>query len=123
MNRWLSDQGRFFVAVPNANAASRQIAVAMGMIDHNQAVTAGEHDHGHRRTYSMDTLNSHLQAAGLSVVNQGGVMFKGLANFQFDKALAAGIVDTAYLEGCFQLGRKYPDLCSSIYAICQRGQE
>ena len=36
---WLTPQGRLFVAVPNANALSRQIAVKMGLVEHHAAVT------------------------------------------------------------------------------------
>jgi 2-polyprenyl-3-methyl-5-hydroxy-6-metoxy-1,4-benzoquinol methylase len=38
---WLSPGGRLFVVVPNADAASRQIAVKMGLVETNNAVTAG----------------------------------------------------------------------------------
>jgi 2-polyprenyl-3-methyl-5-hydroxy-6-metoxy-1,4-benzoquinol methylase len=38
-NEWLTDTGRFFLVCPNANAPSRQIAVKMGLITHNAAVT------------------------------------------------------------------------------------
>ena len=116
--KWLTPGGRLFVAVPNANALSRQIAVKMGLVEFNAAVTPAEAQHGHRRTYSMDVLLSQLCHAGLTVVDQGGILLKALANFQFDQALAQGIVDDAYLEGCNEVGKTYPDLCASLYAVC-----
>ena len=115
---WLTPTGRLFVVVPNANAASRQIAVAMGLISHPTAVTPGEHEHGHRRTYDLPALAAHVAEAGLTLVETGGVFFKPFANFQFDKLLAGGVVGEDYLEGCFKLGKLYPDLCASIYAVC-----
>lgn len=115
---WLTPTGRLFVVVPNANAASRQIAVGMGLISHPTAVTEGERLHGHRRTYDLPALTAHVAEAGLGLVETGGVFFKPFANFQFDKLLASGAVGEDYLEGCFQLGKAYPDLCASIYAIC-----
>lgn len=115
---WLTPTGRLFVVVPNANAASRQIAVAMGLISHPTAVTPGEFDHGHRRTYDLPALAAHAREAGLRAVETGGVFFKPFANFQFDKLLASGAIGEDYLEGCFKLGGLYPDLCASIYAIC-----
>lgn len=118
---WLSPTGKLFLVVPNAHAASRQIAVAMGLISHPTAVTEGEHLHGHRRTYDMDALLAHVAEAGLGVAESGGVFFKPFANFQFDKLIASGVIGDDYLEGCFKLGRLYPDLCASIYAICERG--
>lgn len=117
---WLRANGRLFVLVPNANAPSRQIAVKMGLIPHNQAVTASERVNGHRRTYAFDTLERDLREARLTIVHRGGIIFKALANYQMDQALAAGIITPEYIDGCYQLGVQYPDLCASIYAICTR---
>lgn len=115
---WLDDNGVLLLAVPNANAASRQIAVKMGLIEHNSAVTEGERIHGHRKTYSLDTLETEAVSAGLQVEARGGVFFKALANFQLDRALNEGIVSSQYLDGCYKLGMIYPDLAASIYLIC-----
>lgn len=119
---WLSDKGRFFLVCPNANAPSRQIAVKMGLITHNAAVTSAEEAHGHRITYSLDTLERDARAAGLSVVYRTGIFFKALANFQWDRLLNTDIISKEYLEGCFQLGHQYPDLCSSIFLMCEKGK-
>ena len=108
------------VVVPNANAPSRQIAVQMGLIASNDAVTDAERAHGHRRTYRLDTLERDVRAAGLQVVHSGGVFFKPLANYQFDKLLGGDVISDGYLEGCYRLGLHYPDLCASVYAVCER---
>jgi 2-polyprenyl-3-methyl-5-hydroxy-6-metoxy-1,4-benzoquinol methylase len=121
INRWLSPLGKLFLAVPNANAPSRQIAVRMGLIAHNAAVTEGEAAHGHCRTYSLDTLERDALRAGLAVRHRGGVFFKPFANFQFDRLMQSGIIDQAYLDGCYRLGMVYPDLCASIYLLCGKG--
>jgi hypothetical protein len=114
---WLEDDGLLFIAVPNANALSRQIAVQMGLVAYNCAVTPGEFEHGHRRTYSLDTLLADVRGAGLEIVEYGGVIVKALANFQFDRALAEGIVDDAYIAACDRLAVMYPDLTSSIFVV------
>jgi 2-polyprenyl-3-methyl-5-hydroxy-6-metoxy-1,4-benzoquinol methylase len=119
---WLSEKGRLFLVCPNANAPSRQIAVKMGLISHNAAVTEGEAEHGHRRTYSLDTLERDAAAAGLTVVHRSGIFFKALANFQWDRLLQTDIISKEYLEGCYALGQIYPDLCSSIFLVCERGE-
>jgi 2-polyprenyl-3-methyl-5-hydroxy-6-metoxy-1,4-benzoquinol methylase len=121
-NEWLSATGRFFLVCPNANAPSRQIAVKMGLISHNSAVTPAEKEHGHLRTYSLDTMERDVKAAGLRVVHRSGIFFKALANFQWDKLLNTDIVSPEYLEGCYQLGQQYPDLCSSIFLVCEKGK-
>jgi 2-polyprenyl-3-methyl-5-hydroxy-6-metoxy-1,4-benzoquinol methylase len=117
---WLAPQGRLFVAVPNANAASRLIAVEMGLVEHAAAITPGELAQGHRRTYCFDTLHRDIAAAGLRVVTRGGVFFKPLANFQFDKLMGTDVLNQGYLDGCYALGLRYPDLCASIYAVCAK---
>jgi 2-polyprenyl-3-methyl-5-hydroxy-6-metoxy-1,4-benzoquinol methylase len=122
VNDWLTEHGRLFVAVPNANAASRQIAVEMGVIPFNDAVTDSERTHGHRKTYRLDTLLHDARTAGLRIVQSGGVFFKPLANFQFDALLGGDVISPEYLEGCYRLGMRYPDLCASIFAVCERGE-
>ncbi|MBU3593276.1 class I SAM-dependent methyltransferase [Polynucleobacter sp. 71A-WALBACH] len=119
---WLADGGRFFLVCPNGNAPSRQIAVKMGLISHNSAVTPAEAEHGHRCTYTLDTLERDAVAAGLKVVHRSGIFFKALANFQWDRLLQTDIISKEYLEGCYALGQQYPDLCSSIFLLCERGE-
>lgn len=121
-DEWLADDGRFYLVCPNANAPSRQIAVKMGLISHNSAVTAAEKEHGHRTTYTFDTLERDAKAAGLNILKREGIFFKALANFQWDKLLQTDIISDDYLEGCYQLGQKYPDLCSSIFLLCEKGR-
>ena len=69
---------------------------------------------------TLDPLGAEVRAAGLLTLWQGGIFFKGLANFQLDASLKAGLVSPAYLDACFELGQRYADLCSSIYYICGR---
>jgi 2-polyprenyl-3-methyl-5-hydroxy-6-metoxy-1,4-benzoquinol methylase len=120
-DEWLADGGRLFLVCPNANAPSRQIAVKMGLITHNTAVTPAEAEHGHRCTYTLDTLERDAVAAGLKVVHRSGIFFKVLANFQWDRLLQTDIVSKEYLEGCYKFGQQYPDLCASIFLMCERG--
>ncbi len=120
-DEWLSEDGRFFLVTPNAMAPSRQIAVKMGLITHNSAVTPAEKEHGHRITYTLDTLERDAKAAGLKVVHRSGIFFKALANFQWDRLLQTDIISKEYLDGCYQLGQQYPELCSSIFLLCKKG--
>jgi ribosomal protein S18 acetylase RimI-like enzyme len=119
-NEWLAEGGRFFLVCPNANAPSRQIAVKMGLITHNSAVTPSEAEHGHRRTYSLDTLERDVVSAGLRVLHRSGIFFKAFANFQWDQILKTNIISSEYLDGCYKLGQQHPDLCSSIFLLCTK---
>ena len=117
---WLTDNGKLFIVVPNANAPSRQIAVKMGLIPYNTSITPREKEHGHYITYTLDVLDSHAKQAGLNVINRSGIFFKALANFQWDRLLETDIINKDYLDGCYALGQQYPDLCSSIMLVCKK---
>lgn len=116
-NKLLSKQGRLYILVPNADAPSRQIAVLMGLINTNNSVTSSEFEHGHRRTYSFDTLLYDVRFSGLDIQTIGGIIFKGLANYQFDLALEKNIITPEYLEASYKLGLIYPNLTASIFCI------
>ena len=116
--RFMAPNGRFFICVPNANSISRQIAVNMGVVSHNSAVLPSERDGGHRITYSLDTLCRDARAAGLTIEDHGGIFLKTMASYQWDKLLKTDIITPGYIEGCYQLGKVYPDLCGTIYIIC-----
>ncbi|KEZ88809.1 methyltransferase type 12 [Clostridium sulfidigenes] len=117
---WLSEKGKLFLVCPNANAPSRQIAVQMGLVPYNSAVTEAERLHGHNITYTFDTLEKDAREAGLEIKYRNGIFFKALSNFQWDELLKTDIISPEYLEGCYELGQKYPDLCSSIFLLCQK---
>jgi 2-polyprenyl-3-methyl-5-hydroxy-6-metoxy-1,4-benzoquinol methylase len=121
-DEWLSDRGRFFLVCPNANAPSRQIAVKMGLLSHNTVITTAEAEHGHRITYTLDSLERDARSAGLNVIYRSGIFFKALANYQWDKLLLTNIISPEYLNGCYELGQIYPDLCSSIFLMCEKGK-
>ena len=119
-NEWLAEDGNLFIVCPNANAPSRQIAVKMGLISHNSSITPSEAEHGHRITYTLDTLERDVTKGGLNPVYRSGIFFKALANFQWDQILNTSIISKEYLDGCFKLGQQYPDLCSSIMLVCKK---
>ena len=114
---WLSPGGVLVVAVPNANALSRQIATKMGLMENTESVTAGERLQGHLRTYSMSTFLSDISEANLQVIKSGGVIVKPLSNSQFDEALSSGLISNDYVHACEELAISYPDLCATIYAV------
>jgi SAM-dependent methyltransferase len=118
IKKLLAREGRLFVAVPNANALSRQVAVHMGLASHNSVVLQSEALQGHTRTYSLDTLRRDLLAAELKIEVLSGVFLKCLANFQLDASLKAGIINEAFINASNSLAKIYPDFSASIYAIC-----
>ena len=115
----LAPDGRIFLAVPNGNAASRQIAVKMNILPRLDALSDADRKHGHRRVYFLDTLVDDARQAGLTLQQTGGVFFKPLANFQFDALTNGPLISSDFMEGCYALGKEQADQCASIYAICE----
>jgi len=119
----LTKAGKLLIAVPNAEALSRQLAVRMGVVAFGTAVTSSEFEHGHRRTYNLDTLRHATISAGLHIEEIGGVLVKPLSNSQFDSALKSQLINWDYLEACYQLSELLPHLSATIYVIASRGDD
>ncbi len=117
---WLDSDGILVVAVPNADALSRQIATKMGLMESTTSVTEGERLQGHQRTYSLRTLLSDISSAKLHLVDYGGVVVKPLSNSQFDVALSTGVISAEYVRACEDLALTYPDLCATVYACVKK---
>lgn len=115
----LAPKGRVFIAVPNANALSRQIAVHMGLISHNSAVLESELQQGHLRTYSIDTLRRDILRANFSIEMLSGVFLKALANFQLDAAIRHKVIGQDYIEAANSLAKIFPDFSASLVAVCR----
>ena len=89
---WLAPGGRLFLVCPNGNAPSRQIAVKMGLISHNTAVTPAEALHGHRITYALDTLERDVVASGLRVAHRSGIFFKAPSDRHHLEGVPGGLL-------------------------------
>ncbi|MBL8488357.1 MAG: class I SAM-dependent methyltransferase [Rhodocyclaceae bacterium] len=116
-SRFLKDGGVFYGLVPNANALSRQIAVAMGYLKSPYDLTENDLHHGHRRVYDIGSLAADFEASGLTVVDKGGLILKILADFQLDQLYGGSFLTEAHAEAFFELGRQHPDLCGSLYCF------
>lgn len=115
----LAPGGRLFLVVPNAEAASRRIAVKMGALTHLEALSPDDEAAGHRRVYRLDTLGRDALAADLRIVHSGGIFFKPLANFQFNQLMGGPLISEAFMEGCYQLGHEHATFCASIYVVAE----
>lgn len=115
----LKPQGLLFVVVPNANALSRQLARAMGLLTNLKDLTKYDIQHGHRRVYDMQELVKELEQGGFELVHQGGIFLKILADFQLNKMYEHKILTSEQIEGLYKLGLEYPHWCGSIFAIAR----
>jgi 2-polyprenyl-3-methyl-5-hydroxy-6-metoxy-1,4-benzoquinol methylase len=114
----LKPSGKLFAVVPNARALSRQLALHMGLINDLKELTENDIKHGHRRVYDRTSFNRDLEEAGFSIMYQGGIMLKILADFQMNKLIGDNFLTEQHIEGLYKLGLEYPDFSGSLFAIC-----
>ena len=89
----------------------------MGLISNLYDLTPNDLRGGHRRVYDQVTLRRELELAGFEFVVQGGIFFKPFADFQMDTLIDTGILGEQQLQGLYNLGNQYPDMCADVYAI------
>lgn len=107
---FLTDNGRLFVAVPNAEVLNRRLGQLMGLI---QDITKpSDHDLllGHRRYYTVSTLISDLEQAGLRILRVEGIYLKPLSTQQ----MLSLNLDQAAINALCQVGISYPELSCGL---------
>lgn len=109
---WLSDKGRIFIAVPNANSLHRLIGVKMGMLERRDSLNDQDLKLGHLRVYTPEMLKKHVTDAGLNILHFGGLMVKPISNRQIEEHWSDELIDAF-----FALGDDMPELCSEIYIV------
>lgn len=113
---WLEDGGLMFVSVPNAMSVHRQAGVEMGIIETVHSPSERDLKIGHRRVYTSQTLKKEIEAAGLSIVKQGGVFLKAASNAQILKWGWNGDLIDAFVA----IGEKHPEIASDIYIVAKK---
>ena len=115
MREWVANNGRIAVGVPNAHSIHRLVAVKMGLLKHPCELNARDRATGHRRVYTSDSLQRDLAAAGLRVVEKGGIFFKPLSYEQIQDHWTEEMI-----LGFFELGKDFPEHAADLYAVCER---
>ena len=117
MYKALKPGGRIFIFVPNATAASRQLAVKMGLYESLYDMTPNDIRGGHRRVYDMNSISEEVQNAGFSLAAVEGLFFKPFADFQIDDLIDQNFLTDLHLNSLIELGKDYPELCGYIF-VC-----
>jgi len=118
----VSAEGFVFVTVPNAMALSRRLAKEMGLMDSLHDLTPNDHKHGHRRTYTLDSLRTEVLAAGFRIHEEAGIVFKILADFQLNKLLKEGFLTKDHILGMQRLAEQEGNMvyADSIFLVLQK---
>jgi len=112
---WLKDGGVILVDVPNADSIHRQAGVKMGLLKRNNELNELDKKLGHRRVYTLKTLQKDIKKTGLNIKVVGGVFLKPFTNSQIKKWWSEEMMDAFY-----ELGKEYQEIAAEIYIVCEK---
>ncbi|MDL2314382.1 class I SAM-dependent methyltransferase [Desulfovibrio sp. OttesenSCG-928-C14] len=112
---FLSPGGKYYITVPNAESLHRRFGHAAGLLGDVFTLGSGDKMLGHRRLYSVDSLNALLEDCGLHVTRKEGIFLKP---FTTNQILQLGLGDAVYHAMC-EVGIAYPELCAAFLMEAQ----
>lgn len=104
MKKWLNDDGKILIVVPNANSMHRNYGLCLGMIKELTDLNDSDIKIGHRRVYTWRLLEKHINLSGLKVIERYPTFIKLLSNSQMKD------FTDQQMEGLFELAKNLPDL-------------
>lgn len=109
---YLTDTGKVYVSVPNAEVLNRRLGHAMGLLSDMKVLS--EHDHilGHVRYYTAESLAADARKAGYDIVKLEGIYLKPLTT----KQMLSLNLDKSVIDALCQVGIDYPELCCAMLA-------
>jgi len=113
--KFLKDDGRLYVAVPNAKSLNRRLGLELGLIDNIYDLNQYDLALGHQRQYCRETLRRDIEDAGYTVGHEEGIYLKPLP-----LAVLKTLADfRENLQAMLQVGIEFPDLCVGLLMEAQ----
>ncbi|MCC2606116.1 class I SAM-dependent methyltransferase [Planctobacterium marinum] len=112
--RMLSENGKLFIAVPNATSLHRQLGLGAGLIEDMYQLSAADLELGHKRIFDVNSLTDTIVQSGLKIKSMEGIFLKPLTTDQLLKLLLPKEV----LNSMMQLGVEYPELSNALLVEC-----
>lgn len=109
---FLSPGGKFFLAVPNAEALNRRLGHIAGMLDDMSSLSENDLLQGHKRYYTVASLNAEVNRAGFKIDWMEGLYLKPFTTSQIISLNMDGKIISALCE----VGVDYPELSCGILA-------
>lgn len=109
---FLAPGGRLFVSVPNMLAMNRRLGVISGQIENPAELSSYDLQLGHRRLYTVETLQDALRQSGLVPTLLEGLFLKPLMTSQ----LTALNLSEDITHALCVLGIDYPELSVGLLA-------
>jgi len=110
--KFLSPGGRFFLAVPNAEALNRRLGYIAGMLPNMNDLSENDLLQGHKRYYTVTSLTEEITRAGFKIDKIEGIYLKPLTTSQ---VISLNLDKKIILALC-EVGVLYPELSCGILA-------
>lgn len=110
--KFLSPEGKFFLAVPNAEALNRRLGHLAGMLEDMNALSENDLLQGHKRYYTVASLTEEITRAGFKIDKIEGIYLKPLTTSQ----IVSLSLDENIIRALCEVGVDYPELSCGIFA-------
>ena len=108
--KFLAPEGRFFITVPNAESLHRRLGYTAGLLNDLMELGAGDLELGHRRLYSLSSLEDSLFQNNYRVVRKEGIFLKPFTTHQ----LRSLDLDKSIIKAMCTVGIDYPELSCAL---------
>jgi len=112
----LADDGRLFIAVPNARSLHRQIGHHAGLLDDMYALSDADKQLGHKRYFDLQSLQTLVSDCGLEVLSATGIFLKPFTTGQ----LRSLELDPKVAAALYAVGADHPELCNALLVEAQK---
>lgn len=112
IKKWLREDGRLHIVVPNALSVHRLLGVEMGFLASPYELNDNDISSNHIKVYDHNILKQEVRQAGLNIVTCDGVQFKP----NTDRQLAD--LDDSFSRALNNLSYMFNENCAEIYICC-----
>ena len=116
--KWLSENGRLHIIVPNARSLHRRIMVAQGQLPHLYAMRDRDYLVDHQRVYDSEQLVNDVTKAGLDVTHSTGFFVKPVSTSQMGDITMDP--EHPFVKACYFAGELFPKLGTQLYVIGEK---
>lgn len=111
--KFLAPGGKMFVAVPNAEALNRRLGHSAGLLRDLQELSENDVISGHKRYYTLRTLEQDVKQGGFEIESTEGIYLKPFTT----KQIMSLNFDQKIIDALCAVGVDYPELCLGILAV------
>ncbi len=114
IKKYLSENGKLHIIVPNAYSLHRKVAYQMGIISDVHDLSERDQLYGHKRVYDKELLLHEINECDYKIVHVEGIFLKPLPNSMMME------LNEDVIHGFGEISKEYPDNSAHIYVICQK---